>query len=154
MILSASQEERRPFYVAMTRARKRLFLTYVVTDSQRQQLSPSRFLRELPQNLLAWQGGHGGLANHPPAQNMPYKGTSGGPANFPPAQETGSNRGEGEAGGCEAGGKVDGSGGVDSGANGPGGIRYTVNGEGGEGGPAPNGAETEQSAGGMRFLQR
>ncbi|GAQ83934.1 ATP-dependent DNA helicase [Klebsormidium nitens] len=126
------EEERRLFYVAMTRARKRLFLTYVVTDSQRQQLSPSRFLCELPHNLLSWQGGNGAPANLPSAPEMACQWGNGGRANFPPAQEMDCQRG------------------------GPGEIRYTVNGEGGGIGPAPNGAggAAEQSAGGMRFLQR
>jgi hypothetical protein len=141
------QEERRLFYVAMTRARKRLFLTYVVTDTQRQLLSPSRFLRELPQNLLAWQGGYGHSANQPPV-----------PETLPPAHAA-----DGQPGteGNVAGGRNDESGlrgGVDSGAGGAGGVRYTVNGEGMEGaaaGQGPQGAEGgEQSAAGIRFLQR
>ncbi|CAM6107427.1 unnamed protein product [Calypogeia fissa] len=49
------EEERRLFYVAMTRARKKLYLTYVVVDSQRQVLQPSRFLNELPRHLLDFQ---------------------------------------------------------------------------------------------------
>lgn len=77
------QEERRLFYVAMTRARKKLYITYVVVDSQRQVsaythlpiatswkwwsqtkfdlfrctqvLQPSRFLKELPHHLLSFQ---------------------------------------------------------------------------------------------------
>ncbi|KAG0585848.1 hypothetical protein KC19_2G043800 [Ceratodon purpureus] len=50
------EEERRLFYVAMTRARKKLYICYVVVDSQRQVLQPSRFLKELPRHLLHFQG--------------------------------------------------------------------------------------------------
>ncbi|XP_024395416.1 ATP-dependent DNA helicase SRS2-like protein At4g25120 isoform X5 [Physcomitrium patens] len=50
------EEERRLFYVAMTRARKKLYICYVVTDSLRQVLQPSRFLKELPRQLLHFQG--------------------------------------------------------------------------------------------------
>uniref|UniRef100_A0A6N2LAH7 DNA 3'-5' helicase n=1 Tax=Salix viminalis TaxID=40686 RepID=A0A6N2LAH7_SALVM len=51
------EEERRLFYVAMTRARKKLFITYVAMDSNWQQfesfqmLHPSRFLKEIPDHL-------------------------------------------------------------------------------------------------------
>ncbi|CAK7336918.1 unnamed protein product [Dovyalis caffra] len=45
------EEERRLFYVAMTRARKKLFIMYVVTDSNWQMLQPSRFLKEIPDHL-------------------------------------------------------------------------------------------------------
>jgi hypothetical protein len=142
----SQQEERRLFYVAMTRARKRLFLTYVVTDSQRQLLSPSRFLREIPQNLLAWQGGYGNPANQPPVSET-----------VPPTSAA-----DGQPGteGNVAGGQNDEDGrrgGGDSGAVGAGGVRYTVNGEGMEGaaGQGPQGAEGgEQSAAGICFLQR
>ncbi|KAH6771248.1 P-loop containing nucleoside triphosphate hydrolases superfamily protein [Perilla frutescens var. hirtella] len=46
------EEERRLLYVAMTRARKKLFLLYVLTNSNWQVLQPSRFLREIPHHLL------------------------------------------------------------------------------------------------------
>ncbi|KAJ6764566.1 ATP-DEPENDENT DNA HELICASE SRS2 [Salix koriyanagi] len=45
------EEERRLFYVAMTRARKKLFITYVAMDSNWQMLHPSRFLKEIPDHL-------------------------------------------------------------------------------------------------------
>ena len=49
------EEERRLFYVALTRAQKRLIITETCTRTQhgRQRIStPSRFLKELPQELL------------------------------------------------------------------------------------------------------
>ncbi|KAL6531201.1 hypothetical protein OROHE_014270 [Orobanche hederae] len=49
------EEERRLLYVAMTRARKKLFMLYVLTDSNWQVLQPSRFLREIPHHLLETQ---------------------------------------------------------------------------------------------------
>ncbi|CAI0449700.1 unnamed protein product, partial [Linum tenue] len=45
------EEERRLLYVAMTRARKKLFILYVTVDSNWQMLQPSRFLREIPNHL-------------------------------------------------------------------------------------------------------
>jgi len=48
-------EERRLFYVAMTRAKERLFMTYAhfrQTGFQKEVRSPSRFLNELPQSGL------------------------------------------------------------------------------------------------------
>ncbi|XP_078148491.1 P-loop containing nucleoside triphosphate hydrolases superfamily protein [Carex rostrata] len=50
------EEERRLFYVAMTRARKKLHILYLTLDFNRQLLQPSRFLKELPQHLLECQG--------------------------------------------------------------------------------------------------
>ncbi|XP_010438926.1 PREDICTED: ATP-dependent DNA helicase SRS2-like protein At4g25120 [Camelina sativa] len=46
------EEERRLLYVAMTRARKKLFFLYVTVDSNWQVLQPSRFLKEIPDHLL------------------------------------------------------------------------------------------------------
>ncbi|CAE6178057.1 unnamed protein product [Arabidopsis arenosa] len=46
------EEERRLLYVAMTRARKKLFFLYVTVDSNWQVLQPSRFLKEIPGHLL------------------------------------------------------------------------------------------------------
>uniref|UniRef100_A0A2C9UKE4 UvrD-like helicase C-terminal domain-containing protein n=1 Tax=Manihot esculenta TaxID=3983 RepID=A0A2C9UKE4_MANES len=45
------KEERRLLYVAMTRARKKLFILYVMMDSNWQMLQPSRFLKEIPDHL-------------------------------------------------------------------------------------------------------
>ncbi|KAF8669505.1 hypothetical protein HU200_051306 [Digitaria exilis] len=53
---STLEEERRLFYVAMTRARKKLYILHVTVDSNRQLLQPSRFLREIPIHLLEVQG--------------------------------------------------------------------------------------------------
>ncbi|PIM99621.1 DNA helicase [Handroanthus impetiginosus] len=49
------EEERRLLYVAMTRARKKLFMLYVIMDSNWQVLQPSRFLSEIPRHLLDTQ---------------------------------------------------------------------------------------------------
>ncbi|KAL3650379.1 hypothetical protein CASFOL_006782 [Castilleja foliolosa] len=49
------EEERRLLYVAMTRARKKLFILHVLTDSNWQVLQPSRFIREIPHHLLETQ---------------------------------------------------------------------------------------------------
>ncbi|OAE25237.1 hypothetical protein AXG93_1420s1000 [Marchantia polymorpha subsp. ruderalis] len=51
------EEERRLFYVAMTRAKKKLYISYIVVDSDRQILKPTRFLAELPRALLEFQDG-------------------------------------------------------------------------------------------------
>ncbi|XVF11310.1 hypothetical protein REPUB_Repub08aG0016100 [Reevesia pubescens] len=45
------EEERRLLYVAMTRARQKLFILYVTVDSSWQMLQPSRFLKEIPDHL-------------------------------------------------------------------------------------------------------
>lgn len=49
------EEERRLFYVAMTRARKKLYILYVMCDNNHQLLRPTRFLGELPHHLLDYQ---------------------------------------------------------------------------------------------------
>ncbi|KAK3233917.1 hypothetical protein CYMTET_55814 [Cymbomonas tetramitiformis] len=54
---STLEEERRLFYVSMTRARRRLILTFPVFDPRRQPLSPTRFLKAIPRALLDWQSG-------------------------------------------------------------------------------------------------
>ncbi|KAL3524111.1 hypothetical protein ACH5RR_016945 [Cinchona calisaya] len=48
---SSVEEERRLLYVAMTRARKKLYILYLIMDSNWQVLLPSRFLREIPHHL-------------------------------------------------------------------------------------------------------
>ncbi|KAG2401967.1 ATP-dependent DNA helicase SRS2-like protein [Vigna angularis] len=50
------EEERRLLYVAMTRARQKLFMLYVLMDSNWQILQPSRFLKEIPRSLIEVQG--------------------------------------------------------------------------------------------------
>ncbi|EFJ30134.1 hypothetical protein SELMODRAFT_409804 [Selaginella moellendorffii] len=52
---SSLEEERRLFYVAMTRARKKLYIVYIVVSPQRQILQPSRFLSELPRQHLQFE---------------------------------------------------------------------------------------------------
>ncbi|WOL07152.1 ATP-dependent DNA helicase SRS2-like protein [Canna indica] len=49
------EEERRLLYVAMTRARKKLYILYTIMDSNWQLLQPSRFLKEIPSHLLEIQ---------------------------------------------------------------------------------------------------
>ncbi|MFV0373914.1 ATP-dependent helicase [Microbacterium sp.] len=52
------QEERRLFYVALTRARKRLHLSLAMTRAQFGEVSvamPSRFLQEIPADLVDWR---------------------------------------------------------------------------------------------------
>ncbi len=58
-------EERRLFYVAMTRAKDRLYLSYALDRSSRMGTSsrrPSRFLSEIPKHLLAGEEGQAGEA--------------------------------------------------------------------------------------------
>ncbi|XP_038907257.1 ATP-dependent DNA helicase SRS2-like protein At4g25120 isoform X1 [Benincasa hispida] len=45
------EEERRLLYVAMTRARQKLHILYVLMDSDWQILQPSRFLKEIPDHV-------------------------------------------------------------------------------------------------------
>ncbi|GAA5205400.1 ATP-dependent helicase [Microbacterium kyungheense] len=52
------QEERRLFYVGITRARKRLYLSLAMTRAQFGEVTvamPSRFLQEIPVELLHWR---------------------------------------------------------------------------------------------------
>ncbi|MGB4135774.1 MAG: UvrD-helicase domain-containing protein [Microbacterium sp.] len=52
------QEERRLFYVGITRARKRLYLSLAMTRAQFGEVSvamPSRFLQEIPAELIDWR---------------------------------------------------------------------------------------------------
>ncbi|MCD2497731.1 ATP-dependent helicase [Microbacterium nymphoidis] len=52
------QEERRLFYVGITRARKRLFISLAMTRAQFGEVTvamPSRFLQEIPAELLHWR---------------------------------------------------------------------------------------------------
>jgi len=54
------EEERRLFYVGLTRARHKLFLSYCRRRKrygEAQSPEPSRFLQELPKELLDWQDG-------------------------------------------------------------------------------------------------
>ncbi|MET0734179.1 MAG: 3'-5' exonuclease, partial [Microbacterium sp.] len=52
------QEERRLFYVGVTRARKRLYLSLAMTRAQFGEVTvamPSRFLQEIPSELVHWR---------------------------------------------------------------------------------------------------
>src|SRR5690606_15432416 len=52
------QEERRLFYVGLTRARRRLYLSLAMTRAQFGEVSvamPSRFLQEIPPQLIDWK---------------------------------------------------------------------------------------------------
>src|SRR5690606_26063883 len=52
------QEERRLFYVGITRARKRLHLSLAMTRAQFGEVTvamPSRFLQEIPADLVDWR---------------------------------------------------------------------------------------------------
>ncbi|GGH51691.1 ATP-dependent helicase [Microbacterium album] len=52
------QEERRLFYVGITRARKRLYLSLAMTRAQFGEVSaamPSRFLQEIPAEIIHWR---------------------------------------------------------------------------------------------------
>ncbi|MBO3663587.1 ATP-dependent helicase [Microbacterium stercoris] len=52
------QEERRLFYVGITRARKRLYLSLAMTRAQFGEVTvamPSRFLQEIPADILHWR---------------------------------------------------------------------------------------------------
>ncbi|HUP66272.1 MAG TPA: ATP-dependent helicase [Thermoanaerobaculia bacterium] len=55
IIIPGEEEERRLFYVAVTRAKQELYMVYPVLERDRSQMDvlllPSRFLRELPENL-------------------------------------------------------------------------------------------------------
>ncbi|KMZ66201.1 hypothetical protein ZOSMA_2G02110 [Zostera marina] len=53
---STLEEERRLLYVAITRARKKLYILYVLMDSNWQFLQPSRFLKEIPNHLVEGSG--------------------------------------------------------------------------------------------------
>ncbi|KAI5076072.1 hypothetical protein GOP47_0008137 [Adiantum capillus-veneris] len=49
------EEERRLFYVGMTRAKRKLYILYITWDTNQQLLWPTRFLNELPRHLLDYQ---------------------------------------------------------------------------------------------------
>ncbi|CAI9091956.1 OLC1v1027080C1 [Oldenlandia corymbosa var. corymbosa] len=66
---SSIEEERRLLYVAMTRARKKLFILYMLLDSSWQVLQPSRFIREIPRHLLE---NHNELSQNVPGDNQQF----------------------------------------------------------------------------------
>ncbi|GGF36757.1 DNA helicase [Microbacterium sorbitolivorans] len=74
------QEERRLFYVGITRARKRLYLSLAMTRAQFGEVSaamPSRFLQEIPAGLIDWRqspgdvNGRGGTQSRALNANRP-----------------------------------------------------------------------------------
>ena len=67
------EEERRLFYVVITRAKKRLWITYANTRykfGQVVQNEPSRFIDELPEEYLDRSFAGGGLRNHKPSTGL------------------------------------------------------------------------------------
>lgn len=67
------EEERRLLYVALTRAKKRLYLTLALTRKNRGltiDATPSRFLEELPQDLLEWESANDAPADLAALENM------------------------------------------------------------------------------------
>ncbi|KAI3751165.1 hypothetical protein L2E82_22211 [Cichorium intybus] len=70
------EEERRLLYVAVTRARKKLFILYVTMDSNWQILQPSRFLKEIPNHLLEIQDESSSVYMQGKHQNIPNKNSS------------------------------------------------------------------------------
>jgi plasmid stabilization system protein ParE len=68
------QEERRLFYVALTRARKRLHLSLAMTRAQFGEVSvamPSRFLQEIPAHLIDWRQSPGDVNGRGGTQPAP-----------------------------------------------------------------------------------
>ncbi|WP_125131282.1 UvrD-helicase domain-containing protein [Microbacterium sp. 10M-3C3] len=66
------QEERRLFYVGITRARKRLYLSLAMTRAQFGEVSvamPSRFLQEIPADLIDWRQSPGDVNSRGGAQS-------------------------------------------------------------------------------------
>jgi DNA helicase-2/ATP-dependent DNA helicase PcrA len=66
------QEERRLFYVGITRARKRLYLSLAMTRAQFGEVSvamPSRFLQEIPAELVHWRQSPGDVNSRGGAQS-------------------------------------------------------------------------------------
>ncbi|HBU42237.1 MAG TPA: ATP-dependent DNA helicase PcrA [Microbacterium sp.] len=80
------QEERRLFYVGVTRARARLYLTLAMTRAQFGEVSvamPSRFLQEIPATLIDWRQSPGDVNSRGGSQSRalnarPGRGGSGG----------------------------------------------------------------------------
>ncbi|MBI5160355.1 MAG: UvrD-helicase domain-containing protein [Micrococcales bacterium] len=61
------QEERRLFYVGVTRAKRRLYISLAMTRSQFGDTSvalPSRYLQEIPEGLIDWRQSPGGANSH------------------------------------------------------------------------------------------
>ena len=77
------QEERRLFYVALTRARKRLHLSLAMTRAQFGEVSaamPSRFLQEIPHDLIDWRQSPGDVNSRGGTQSRALNGRRSGGA--------------------------------------------------------------------------
>lgn len=75
------QEERRLFYVALTRARKRLHLSLAMTRAQFGEVSaamPSRFLQEIPHELIDWRQSPGDVNSRGGTQSRALNARRGG----------------------------------------------------------------------------
>jgi DNA helicase-2/ATP-dependent DNA helicase PcrA len=75
------QEERRLFYVGITRARKRLYLSLAMTRAQFGEVSvamPSRFLQEIPAELLHWRQSPGDVNSRGGSQSRALNARRGG----------------------------------------------------------------------------
>lgn len=73
-------EERRLAYVALTRAKKRLFLTRAVYRSSfgaAEHFPPSRFLDEIPEELITWSGAVASAPSYTSASYQPRYGSAG-----------------------------------------------------------------------------
>ncbi|BDV29859.1 ATP-dependent helicase [Microbacterium terricola] len=75
------QEERRLFYVGITRARKRLYLSLAMTRAQFGEVSvamPSRFLQEIPVELMHWRQSPGDVNSRGGTQSRALNARRGG----------------------------------------------------------------------------
>ncbi|MEN2740456.1 UvrD-helicase domain-containing protein [Microbacterium sp. X-17] len=81
-------EERRLFYVGVTRARKRLYLSLAMTRAQFGEVSvamPSRFLQEIPAELIDWRQSPGDVNSRGGMRSRALNGRSGsGSRDLPP----------------------------------------------------------------------
>ncbi|KQS02638.1 MAG: UvrD-helicase domain-containing protein [Microbacterium ginsengisoli] len=81
-------EERRLFYVGVTRARKRLYLSLAMTRAQFGEIAsavPSRFLQEIPADLVDWRQSPADLVRQAPPRFGGGSGSRGGFRNETPA---------------------------------------------------------------------
>ena len=81
------QEERRLFYVGITRARKRLYISLAASRASFGEVNvamPSRYLQEIPADLIEWKqsGGGGGFRSNRALRSAP---TRDGYSALPPA---------------------------------------------------------------------
>jgi DNA helicase-2/ATP-dependent DNA helicase PcrA len=82
------QEERRLFYVGITRARKRLHLSLAMTRAQFGEVSvamPSRFLQEIPAELIHWRQSPGDVNSRGGTQSRALNARRGGSGGFGPS---------------------------------------------------------------------